>query len=69
MKTTNKMGKAGNGTKVHAIYTGINVSDIAYAGAECGADFSNGSNVGQLNNLRDLDVTKVTCKKCIKRLK
>ena len=64
----NKMARAGKGDKIHVAYTGINISGIEFAGLECGADFSNGSGYGRINRLYDLDLNKITCKKCLKRL-
>lgn len=63
----NKMGRAGNGDKIHLIYNGVNISGIEYFGIECGADFSNGSGHGALSRVFELDLSKVTCKRCIAR--
>lgn len=65
---TLKIGKAGNGTKTHvvSVFTrpddGTTVSIIV-----CGAEQFNGSGNGSLNRLQDLDLTKVSCKRCLKK--
>lgn len=66
---TLKMGKAGNGDKIHIVSIFIRPSDsLEIAIILCGAQQFNGSGNGSLNRMADLDQTKVTCKRCLKRL-
>jgi hypothetical protein len=62
-----KMARAGSGGKTHLVHTGTNVSGIDFAIILCGSQQFNGSGNGQLNRLQDLDLTKITCKRCLKR--
>lgn len=62
-----KIGKAGKGNKVHIILTGTNVSGVDYAIVSCGAEHFNGSGFGQSRITDNFDMSKVTCKKCLKK--
>ncbi len=65
-----KIGKAGNGNKIHAVSEFTRMSDNAYITTIiCGAQQFNGSGNGQLNKLQNYDATKISCKKCLKLIK
>lgn len=65
-----KLGKAGRGEAIHVVNIFERPSDgLIIEGIYCGAMTSNGSGYGRPNRLRDFDESKVTCKKCLKRLK
>lgn len=64
-----KIGKAGSGKAIHIVDVTVRQEDGAVIfGIYCGAQRFNGTGNGHLNRLRDFDATKVTCKKCLKRL-
>lgn len=70
MSEINKIGKAGNGDKIHIVSVFTRPSDgLVISSIFCGAQQFNGSGNGQLNGMSDFDQTKVTCKKCLKRSK
>lgn len=63
-----KMGKAGSGTKIHVVDVFIRpVDGLVINSIYCGAQQFNGTGNGHLNRLQDLDTSKVTCKRCLKR--
>lgn len=64
-----KIGKAGSGKMVHIVDVTVRQDDGAVLyGIYCGAQQFNGTGNGHLNRLSDFDSSKVTCKKCLKRM-
>lgn len=63
-----KMGKAGNGSKIHVVDVFTRPSDgLIINSIYCGAQQFNGSGNGSLNRMAELDLAKVSCKRCLKR--
>jgi hypothetical protein len=68
MNGIKKMGKSGSGTKMHVVDVFTRQDDGTVINTIlCGAQQFNGSGNGHLNALRDMDLTKITCKRCLKR--
>lgn len=70
MNSTRKIGKAGSGNKIHVVSVFTRPSDgLVIESIYCGAQHFNGSGKGTLSRTAEFDVTKVTCKRCLKNLK
>lgn len=64
-----KIGRAGSGSKVHVVDVFVRPSDgLVIESIFCGAQQFNGSGHGHLTRTSEFDVTKITCKKCLKNL-
>lgn len=64
-----KIGKAGNGSKVHVVSVFTRLSDgSVFESIFCGAQQFNGTGNGSLRGSREFDLTKVTCARCLKNL-
>lgn len=62
-------GKIGQGQAVHVMTKSVRPSDghVAYF-TECGADHATNRSMLRTKILGNMDLTKVTCKKCQKRV-
>jgi len=65
-----KIGKAGNGEKVHIVDVYTNPHDTSVImGIYCGSQQFNGTGNGTLRRVSEFVAEKVTCKKCLKKHK
>ena len=65
-----KIGHAGRGRKVHVVNVFHHAEGHTVLGIYCGSQQFNGSGNGglRMDSLREFDLSKVTCKKCLKIL-
>lgn len=63
-----KIGKAGRGTQIHIVEEFIRDDKSVITYISCGAQQFNGSGNGRLSRVYNFDLSKVTCKRCLKKL-
>ena len=65
MKQELKIGRAGNGSKIHVVSVLYRDDGLVIPGIYCGAQPMNGSGFGSVRKISEFDMSKVTCLKCL----
>lgn len=68
MNQSDRIGKAGSGDKIHVVSMFQRAEGDVIESIYCGAQQFNGTGNGQLRRSYPFDATKITCKRCLKRL-
>lgn len=62
------LGRIGHGTATHIVEKSERSDGLISVFTICGADHKTNNGTAGARIIRDLDLTKVSCKKCLKRI-